>query len=213
MKPIDLTLLISTNLPSFPGSPKPQFIPWSKLHRDGYNLELLLLSSHSGTHLDAPYHFINNGLKIHQILLKRLICDALLINVKKKANQEITKSDILKFEKKHGKIPKNSTVVFSTGWQKNLQKDNYFNDNDSLEELCDKYIYAVGQGLLKILSKIGISTLQSYQGAQIFEAIGISGEVIDQCFMGTVSRIEGLGYDDLAREKLSAHWVAYQQRA
>jgi len=89
VKPIDLTLLISTNLPSFPGSPKPQFIPWSKLHRDGYNLELLFLSSHSGTHLDAPYHFINNGLKIHQILLKRLICDALLINVKKKANQEI----------------------------------------------------------------------------------------------------------------------------
>ena len=77
---------------------------WSNLKKDGYNLELLFLSSHSGTHLDAPYHFINNGPKIHQILPKRLICDALLINVKKNANQEITKNDILKFEKKHGKI-------------------------------------------------------------------------------------------------------------
>ena len=150
VEPIDLTLLISTNLPSFPGSPKPQFIPWSKLHRDGYNLELLLLSSHSGTHLDAPYHFINNGLKIHQILLKRLICDALLINVKKKANQEITKSDILKFEKKHGKIPKNSTVVFSTGWQKNLQKKSYFQSNPGLGTSAAKYLISKNLNLVGI---------------------------------------------------------------
>ncbi len=140
MELVDLTIPISENLPSFPGSPQPQIIPWSNLKKDGYNLELLFLSTHSGTHLDAPYHFINNGQKIHQILLKRLICDALLINVKKKANQEITKSDILKFEKKHGKIPKNSTVVFSTGWQKNLQKKSYFKSNPGLGTSAAKYL-------------------------------------------------------------------------
>ena len=59
VEPIDLTLLISQKLPSFPGSPKPQFIPWSKIKNDGYNLELLFLSSHSGTHIDAPLSLIH----------------------------------------------------------------------------------------------------------------------------------------------------------
>ena len=61
MKPIDLTLTISKSIPSFPGSPKPQFILWSDIKDDGYNLELLFLSSHTGTHIDAPYHFVKNG--------------------------------------------------------------------------------------------------------------------------------------------------------
>ena len=105
VEPIDLTLPISQKLPSFPGSPKPQFIPWSELRRDGYNLELLFLSSHSGTHLDAPYHFINNGTKIHEISLRRLVCDTILIKIKKGIDQEITKNDLIYFEKRFGKIP------------------------------------------------------------------------------------------------------------
>ena len=139
-EPIDLTLLISQNLPSFPGSPKPQFIPWSKLNKDGYNLELLFLSSHSGTHLDAPYHFIKKGSKIHQISLKRLVSDAIVISIKKTSNQAITKNDLIKYEKKFGQIPKNSTVIFSTGWNKNLQKKNYFKDNPGLVDSAAEYL-------------------------------------------------------------------------
>ena len=83
MKPIDLTLTISESIPSFPGSPKPQFIFWSDLKKDGYNLELLFLSSHTGTHIDAPYHFVKNGLKINQIPLDRLIGKATIIKLRK----------------------------------------------------------------------------------------------------------------------------------
>ena len=83
MKPIDLSLTISKSIPSFPGSPTPQFINWSDIEHDGYNLELLFLSSHTGTHLDAPYHFDKNGLKIHQIPLDRLFGKAILIKLKK----------------------------------------------------------------------------------------------------------------------------------
>lgn len=140
MEPIDLTLLISQDLPSFPGSPKPQFIPWSKLNKDGYNLELLFLSSHSGTHLDAPYHFIKKGSKIHQISLKRLVSDAVLINIKKEAHQEITKNDLIKYEKKFGMISNNSTIVFSTGWNKKLLRKNYFKDNPGLSISAAKYL-------------------------------------------------------------------------
>jgi Predicted metal-dependent hydrolase len=84
VKPIDLSLTISESIPSFPGSPTPQFIGWSDIEHDGYNLELLFLSSHTGTHLDAPYHFVKNGLKIHQIPLDRLIGKAILIKLKTK---------------------------------------------------------------------------------------------------------------------------------
>jgi len=79
---IDLTLKISPQLPSFPGSPQPQFITWAKSEIDGYDLELVFLSSHSGTHIDAPFHFIDKGIKIDQIPLERLVCDAILFRIK-----------------------------------------------------------------------------------------------------------------------------------
>ena len=94
VNPIDLTLTISESIPSFPGSPKPQFIHWSNLKEHGYNLELLFLSSHTGTHLDAPYHFAKNGTKIDQISLDRLLGKAILIKLQKTKNTAITKSDI-----------------------------------------------------------------------------------------------------------------------
>ena len=140
MKPIDLTLTISKSIPSFPGSPKPQFILWSNLKEDGYNLELLFLSSHTGTHLDAPYHFVKNGLKINQISLDRLIGKATIIKLQKTKNTAITKSDITSFEKKNGKINNHSSIFFFTGWQKNLKKDNYFIENPGLAISAAKYL-------------------------------------------------------------------------
>ena len=61
-----------------------------------------------------------------------------------------------------------------------------------VEKLKKNYIKAVNEGLLKVFSKMGISTLQSYQGAQIFEIIGINSSVVDQYFTGATSRIEGM---------------------
>ena len=75
--------------------------------------------------------------------------------------------------------------------------------------LFSNYQDAIGKGLLKVLSKMGISTLQSYQGAQIFEAIGLGPEVVDRCFKGTISRISGVSFDELAKEVLSRHHAAY----
>ena len=123
MKIIDLTLTVSDKIPTFPGSPQPSFIPWENVKEDGYNLELLFLSTHTGTHMDAPYHFLEKGAKIHEISLKKVVSEAVLIKSKKKGGESITKIDIQKFEKKHGKIASFSSVIFYTGWQKNLQKN------------------------------------------------------------------------------------------
>ncbi|WP_026969553.1 glutamate synthase large subunit [Algoriphagus terrigena] len=76
--------------------------------------------------------------------------------------------------------------------------------------LFSNYQDAVGKGLLKVLSKMGISTLQSYQGAQIFEALGLGPDVIDRCFKGTISRISGVSFDELAEEILVRHHAAYE---
>ncbi|GAA0877599.1 glutamate synthase large subunit [Algoriphagus jejuensis] len=76
--------------------------------------------------------------------------------------------------------------------------------------LFENYQEAIGKGLLKVLSKMGISTLQSYQGAQIFEALGLGPDVIDRCFQGTISRISGVSFDELAEEVLVRHQTAYE---
>lgn len=140
MKPIDLTLTISENLPSFPGSPIPKFIPWAKIKTDGYNLELLFLSSHSGTHMDAPFHFVKDGLKIHQIDTNRFVRDAVILKLKKGPNQSITKKDIIQFEKKFGKIPNDATIIIATGWYKNLTKKTYFEKNPGLSSSAADYL-------------------------------------------------------------------------
>ncbi len=72
------------------------------------------------------------------------------------------------------------------------------------------YMKAVDKGLLKTFSKMGISTLQSYQGAQIFEAIGLNRSLVDRYFTGTSSRIEGVGMEVLAREAMMKHQFAMQ---
>jgi len=77
------------------------------------------------------------------------------------------------------------------------------------DQLLQRYCKAVNSGLLKIFSKMGISTLQSYQGAQIFEALGINSSVIKQYFTSTISRIEGIGLDDIAQETLAKHREGY----
>ncbi|MFI7124306.1 glutamate synthase large subunit [Nonomuraea sp. NPDC050153] len=70
-------------------------------------------------------------------------------------------------------------------------------------------IKAYGKGVIKVMSKMGVSTVASYTGAQIFEALGLSQEVIDSCFAGTTSRLGGVGFDVLAKEVEQRHRHAY----
>ncbi len=77
-------------------------------------------------------------------------------------------------------------------------------------EARKNYIKSIDKGLLKIFSKMGISTLRSYHGAQIFEAIGIGQEVIDKYFTGTVSKIGGVGLEEITREAVMFHEQAYK---
>jgi len=174
MKILDLTLTISDKIPAFPGSPHPRFIPWEKLKDDGYNLELLFLSTHTGTHLDAPHHFLEKGAKIHEISLKKLVSEAVLIQSRKKGGESITKTDIQKFEKKHGKIEGFSSVIFYTGWQRNLQKKYYFTNNPGLSVSAAKYLASKKISLVGIDSpSIDLGTNSKFPVHQIFAKKGM----------------------------------------
>ncbi len=78
-----------------------------------------------------------------------------------------------------------------------------------IPDALDKYMKAVEKGLLKIFSKMGISTVRSYRGAQIFEAVGLDSEIIDQYFPGTGSRIGGIGLKVVIEEVLQRHRLAF----
>ncbi len=80
------------------------------------------------------------------------------------------------------------------------------------EGIVYDYLNAVAKGMLKVMAKIGISTLQSYKGAQIFEAVGIGEDVIARCFHGTASRIKGVNFELLGEESLRRHELGYPSR-
>ena len=82
----------------------------------------------------------------------------------------------------------------------------------SYRQAVRNYIKASGKGVLKIMSKMGISTVASYTGAQVFEAIGLSHDLVDRYFTGTVSRLGGVGLDVLAAEVAARHAFAHQDR-
>ncbi|XP_076373844.1 uncharacterized protein LOC143258566 isoform X2 [Tachypleus tridentatus] len=80
------------------------------------------------------------------------------------------------------------------------------------EEIFKNYVDAIGRGLAKVMAKMGISTLHSYKGAQIFEAVGLDKEVIDKCFTNTASRIGGATFKVLAEDAFERYHIAFHER-
>ncbi|MAG13769.1 MAG: glutamate synthase large subunit [Spirochaetales bacterium] len=93
-----------------------------------------------------------------------------------------------------------------------LQKRRYLSQELTHEEMLEHYITAIKKGLLKIMSKMGISTIRSYRGSQIFEAVGLNGDLVDRYFTNTPSRIGGIGIDTVERDTAQRHRDAFQPR-
>jgi glutamate synthase (NADPH/NADH) large chain len=106
----------------------------------------------------------------------------------------------------------NPYLAFESLWQARVDgmlDDEEFPDD---EKVVVSYRKAVAKGMLKVMAKMGISTLQSYKGAQIFEAIGLGEEIVDRCFVGTASRVQGVNFEILAEETLRRHALGYPER-
>jgi glutamate synthase (NADPH/NADH) large chain len=105
----------------------------------------------------------------------------------------------------------NPYLAFEALWQ--ARRDGLIDGKELADD--DKIVYAyrkaVAKGMLKVMAKMGISTLHSYKGAQIFEAVGLRDEVIDRCFAGTASRVQGVSFEVVAKETLRRHALGYPQ--
>lgn len=107
----------------------------------------------------------------------------------------------------------NPYLAFESLWQ--ARRNGQFTGIDHLQNDADvvkAYRKGIGKGILKVMAKMGISTLQSYKGAQIFEAIGLADEVINRCFAGTASRIQGVDMAGMAEEMRRRHDLGYQKQ-
>jgi glutamate synthase (NADPH/NADH) large chain len=107
----------------------------------------------------------------------------------------------------------NPYLAFEALWQ--ARRDGLLADAEHVksdDDVVYAYRKATAKGIMKVMAKMGISTLQSYKGAQIFEAIGLADEVIERCFAGTASRIQGVGFDVLAEELERRHALGYPPR-
>ena len=135
MTVIDLTMRITPSIRVYPGSPQPSFIPWSKFDRHGYDSEAMFMSTHTGTHVDAPNHFKPGSASIDMIPSDRLVCNAVMIRVEKSANQLIEEQDLGNHQIRAG-----DAVVIATGWEKRSGSRNYMSENPGLSEQTARYL-------------------------------------------------------------------------
>jgi glutamate synthase (NADPH/NADH) large chain len=101
----------------------------------------------------------------------------------------------------------NPYLAFEAMW--NMQAEGLLDQSLSRQQIADDYLRAIEYGMQKVFGKMGISTLESYKGAQIFEAVGLSEQVVDKCFTGTASRIQGATFEHIAEECQRRHDLAY----
>lgn len=104
----------------------------------------------------------------------------------------------------------NPYLAYESLW--NARQKGHFDDVSHIEtdqDIVQAYQKAIAKGMLKVMGKMGISTLQSYKGAQIFEIVGLADDVVSQAFVGTASRVQGVGLDVLSGEMQQRHSLAY----
>ena len=135
---IDLSQSINSNIKLYPGSPSVHFLKWSKYSIDGYDSEAIFLSTHTGTHIDAPSHFIEGAEPIDNIDVNRFVMKNVhLLKIFKSSNQLITVEEIIN---SGIDIKENDSIVFSTGWEHNYKSDIYINANPGLSTEAAIYL-------------------------------------------------------------------------
>jgi arylformamidase len=135
---VDLSQSINSNIKLFPGSPNVSFLKWSKYTIDGYDSEAVFLSTHTGTHMDAPSHFIQDAESIDNLDVNRFVMeDVHLLKVLKPANQLISIEDIIA---SGIDIKKNDSIVFATGWEYKYNSDDYISANPGLSLEAANYL-------------------------------------------------------------------------
>ena len=144
-------MTVSEGLAAFPGSPRPHVIPWETIDDDGYNLELVFMSTHTGTHLDAPRHFVRRGATVDRIPPSRLVCEAVVAALDgRDASSPITWADILAAVPAPDLPAPGEALVVRTGWSDRPKRGSYFGECPGLSAGAARRIAALGPALVGI---------------------------------------------------------------
>ena len=141
-------------MPIYPGDPSPSFENYSTLRKDGVNLTKIIMGSHTGTHLDAPRHFIQDGIGIDKILPNKLIGEAYVADLSKKPiGSGITSEDLRR--ELEDKIVKDDIVIVYTGCSKywgdaSISREYTYLTGDAADYLVSKKVRAVGIDFLSV---------------------------------------------------------------
>ena len=145
---------------------------------------------------------------VHQHLLKNELRSQIGIVVETGEAREVHHHCLLTG---YGADAVNPYLAFEALWRANTE--GLLGDKYSTEDsLVAAYKKGVAKGMMKVMAKMGISTLHSYKGAQIFEAVGLADEIIAKCFAGTASRVQGINFSVLAEESRRRHTIGYPEK-
>lgn len=176
----------------------------AELVRDG--AAIIVLSDQKADKANAPIPAALATSAVHHFLIREKLRTRCGLVIESAEPREVHHFCLLVG---YGASAINPYLAFET--IENLQERGILSSLDA-KTAIRRYIDAIGKGILKVMSKMGISTLQSYQGAQIFEAIGLSDAVVDKYFCGTPSRIGGIGLDGIHREVQLRFQLAFPER-
>ena len=137
---VDLSLDIYDRAPTFWPDPKTALIPHLKIENLKYNITQLIMSTHLGTHLDAPFHFFDDGKTVEQLNLRKGFGPARVFDFTvKKAKDVITREDL---EKDAGKFIEGARIIIRTGWDKVFPEARYFTDCPGIDPQACEYLAA-----------------------------------------------------------------------
>ncbi|HOK05013.1 MAG TPA: glutamate synthase central domain-containing protein, partial [Victivallales bacterium] len=165
---------------------------------------LIVISDYNLSENETPIPILLAVSAVHRHLLKKGMRTSIGIIARTAEAREVMHMALLLG---YGASAINPYLAFETIAE--MVKNNRMNKKILVVEAIENYINAICKGLLKIMSKMGISTLRSYRNAQIFEAIGLKKSLVDRYFEGTPTRIEGIGLDEIAAEANSRYFSAY----
>ncbi len=173
-----------------------------KAVHNGFNI--IILSDRLVSHSRIPIPALLATAAVHNHLIRKGLRTSVGLVVETGEPREVHHFCVLAG---YGAEAINPYLAFETLLQMHERLD--FPEEVDEYEVVKRYIKSIDKGILKVMSKMGISTYQSYCGAQIFDAVGLSSKFVDQFFFGTATRIEGIGLDEVAEETVRRHQAAF----
>ena len=170
-------------------------------------IELVVLSDRAVSHDRVPVSALMAVGAVHHHLVKQAKRTRIGLAIETGEAREVHHHCLLIG---YGADAINPYLAFEALWQ--ARRDGLMDPSLDDDKVVAAYRKGVAKGMLKVMAKMGISTLQSYKGAQIFEALGLKDEVIDTCFVGTASRIQGVSFDVIAEETLRRHKLGFPDK-